>query len=195
MVCDLSGAHLRELTKLTNGEAVGINIPKNFSSTEAIATAGPRVTLQNMDGMNLQFPDNSFDLVVSSNVLEHVPDPCRFIIESARVLKPSGLCSMETAPAWSIAREHYIIHFMIKENLPHQMTFRECGSITPFVGPALDRHQMTNAIRDKVLPNTLEYILWHLYDSGDLNRTQWRDIQSAFRSTIPHVKLSGYPLK
>lgn len=196
MGCDPSGVQLRELTKLTNGEVVGINIPKNFPSTEAIATAGPRVTLQNMDGMNLQFPDNSFDLVVSSNVLEHVPDPRRFISEAARVLKPNGLCYMETAPVWSSARGHHIMQFMIEENLPHETNFREDGSIVPDWGHlTLDRHQMANAIRDKVLPDTLEYILWYLYDSGDLNRTPWRDIQSAFRSAFPHVKLYGYPLK
>lgn len=37
------------------------------------------------------FPDESFDLVTSYMVMEHVPEPARFFAEIARVLKPGGL--------------------------------------------------------------------------------------------------------
>jgi len=39
---------------------------------------------------DLPFPDNSFDLVVSSGVLHHTVDPSRCAAELARVLKPGG---------------------------------------------------------------------------------------------------------
>ena len=38
----------------------------------------------------LSFPDNAFDLVISSDVLEHVPDPYRAHGEILRVLAPGG---------------------------------------------------------------------------------------------------------
>lgn len=41
-------------------------------------------------GEDLPFPDASFDLVISSNVLEHVDNPQKVIDESVRVLKPGG---------------------------------------------------------------------------------------------------------
>ena len=66
--------------------------------------AGPQVTLINMDGMQLRFPDQSFDLVVSSNVLEHVPDDAAVVRGFHRLLKPGGI-AVVTVPAHEPARE------------------------------------------------------------------------------------------
>lgn len=42
------------------------------------------------DLQNLSFPDASFDLVITQDVLEHVRRPARALREIARVLKPGG---------------------------------------------------------------------------------------------------------
>ncbi len=39
------------------------------------------------DGENLPFEDKSFDYVICNQVLEHVPDPARFLREQFRVAK------------------------------------------------------------------------------------------------------------
>jgi ubiquinone/menaquinone biosynthesis C-methylase UbiE len=46
------------------------------------------------DGHRLPFPDDSFDLVVSSFSLHHWDDPLRILNEIARVLKPGGCYSI-----------------------------------------------------------------------------------------------------
>ena len=43
-----------------------------------------------MDVTDIQYPDDSFDVVLCSHVLEHVPDDRRAMRELRRVLKPSG---------------------------------------------------------------------------------------------------------
>jgi len=48
--------------------------------------------VQPYDGLNIPFPDASFDIVFSSNVLEHVLDLSYLQAEIKRVLKPGGHC-------------------------------------------------------------------------------------------------------
>lgn len=44
------------------------------------------------DGASIDFPDGSFDIIFSSNVLEHIPHVRQFQHEIKRVLKPNGVC-------------------------------------------------------------------------------------------------------
>ena len=50
------------------------------------------------DGTRLPFPDGTFDLVLSHAVIEHVADAPAYLREARRVLKPGGVCYLETAP-------------------------------------------------------------------------------------------------
>jgi len=46
--------------------------------------------IRNEDAMNLSFDDNSFDVIVSNDLYEHVPDINKSLKEAYRVLKNSG---------------------------------------------------------------------------------------------------------
>lgn len=43
----------------------------------------------------IPFPDDSFDLVVASHIIEHLPNPIEFARELVRVTKPGGLIYVE----------------------------------------------------------------------------------------------------
>jgi ubiquinone/menaquinone biosynthesis C-methylase UbiE len=58
------------------------------------------------DGTALPFPDESFDLVLSHAVIEHVADARRYLSECARVLKRGGWMYLSTAPYLSFAGAH-----------------------------------------------------------------------------------------
>jgi ubiquinone/menaquinone biosynthesis C-methylase UbiE len=195
MGCDTSGAQLRLLSELTAGEVVGINIPATFPNDQAQALAGPNVTLLRMDGMELLFPDESFDLVISANVMEHVPDPRRFISEAARVIRPDGVVYMETAPLWSSARGHHIHEEMIGRYSPEERNYRNDGSVIPdWSHLVLTRQAMHEVLKTKLLPATCDYILHYLYDLHDLNETPWSVIRSAFTSAFRSAKISTWHL-
>jgi SAM-dependent methyltransferase len=65
------------------------------------------------DGVHMPFCDDSFDLVIAAEVLEHVLDDQRVMRELSRVLRPGGLAAI-TVPAflpericWALSREYH----------------------------------------------------------------------------------------
>jgi SAM-dependent methyltransferase len=58
------------------------------------------------DGMALPFGAAAFDLVLSHAVIEHVPDPLRYLQECRRVMAKDGRLYLSTAPYLSFAGAH-----------------------------------------------------------------------------------------
>ena len=57
-----------------------------------------------IDGKSLPFEDDSLDLVVIVDFLEHIPDDAGFVFELARVLRPGGalVINVPHIPRWSL---------------------------------------------------------------------------------------------
>jgi len=51
------------------------------------------------DATNMPFPDDSFDKVIASEILEHVPNDRLAMAEISRILRPGGVAAI-TVPAW-----------------------------------------------------------------------------------------------
>lgn len=66
---------------------VGVDIE---ASPEVAARQRADEEFHTYDGMNLPFDDNSFDLIYSNQVLEHVRYPDKVLAEVSRVLSPTG---------------------------------------------------------------------------------------------------------
>ena len=71
------------------------------AAVEAARTrpGGEAVDFRTIDGLGLPFPDNSFDLVTSFQVVEHVTDPLPYLNEIKRVLRPGGQALITTPNA------------------------------------------------------------------------------------------------
>lgn len=54
------------------------------------------VSWMQQDACALSIPDSSFDVVISSECIEHVPDPEKALREMVRVLKPGGVIVVTT---------------------------------------------------------------------------------------------------
>jgi 2-polyprenyl-3-methyl-5-hydroxy-6-metoxy-1,4-benzoquinol methylase len=80
--------------------------------SEAIAFANrrfasERLHFQTGDGLRMDFPDSSFDLIVCSQVYEHVPD-CRLLMaEIHRLLRIGGVCYFSAGNRLRLIEPHY----------------------------------------------------------------------------------------
>lgn len=52
--------------------------------------------VQKVDMLEMEFPAESFDVVIANHVLEHVADDARALSEIRRVLRPGGLAILQT---------------------------------------------------------------------------------------------------
>jgi ubiquinone/menaquinone biosynthesis C-methylase UbiE len=99
-VLDIGCGLATDLSRFAKGEAstTGIDI-----SSEAITLAkknfkqrGLSGSFKQMNGEQLNFPDNSFDFVYCHTVLHFTPNPKKMVSEINRVLKPNGTALLMT---------------------------------------------------------------------------------------------------
>jgi len=89
--------------RLKSGKATGVDIwdskdlsgnsPDAAKQNAKIEGVADRVRIENCDARKLHYPDNSYDVVLSSTVIHNIPDPderSTAVHEMWRVLKPGG---------------------------------------------------------------------------------------------------------
>jgi SAM-dependent methyltransferase len=88
VACDMSTPELHEVLTLFRAMALEGEAPPN--SMAGCVTG---------DATRLPYPDNTFDHIIASEVMEHIPDDIGAMNELYRVLKPGGKLAI-TIPAW-----------------------------------------------------------------------------------------------
>lgn len=83
--------------------AVGVDVSRAALAAARRVLPGARVALiERAD--QLPFPAGSFDLVVLSEIVEHVPSNLPFLRECRRVLRPGGVATLTTPNLWDVRR-------------------------------------------------------------------------------------------
>jgi len=68
-----------------------------------------------------EFPDNTFDRIISLETLEHTPKPLSFLKELRRILKPNGILIMSLPPkGFEIPTKIYELFFQNHGEGPHR---------------------------------------------------------------------------
>ena len=137
------GARVLEIGAGTGKQA--LELKNRGFDVEAIEIASSHYSddrifpIVDFDGRHIPFPDASFDVAFSSNVLEHIPDLTQTHAEIARILKPTG----------------YAVHV-----LPTHVwrcltggTRSHAGGITHDLRLALDR-EFRMSIRERCFPHS-----------------------------------------
>ena len=116
------GRHVITAYTLKNVHSIGIDLKLDDLKTandrfkaefEEKHNPGKSFGLSVANGLSLPFADNSFDKIICSEVLEHVPDYKAVLTEIYRVLKPSGILAASVPRSfpewicWKLSKEYH----------------------------------------------------------------------------------------
>lgn len=91
---------------------VGVDIDEAGIEAAKSRSLGSHATFMVADAMALPFSDHAFDVVICSQVYEHVPDARAMMSEISRVLRPGGVCYFAATNKWSVIEQHYKLPFL-----------------------------------------------------------------------------------
>jgi 2-polyprenyl-3-methyl-5-hydroxy-6-metoxy-1,4-benzoquinol methylase len=98
------GAVSYELYK-RNGMAIGTDI--DWHAMQISPAYPDKAIFILSDGERLPFIDASFDVIVCSQVYEHVPNLTLLVNEIKRLMKPTGVCFFSGPNKWAVFEDHY----------------------------------------------------------------------------------------
>ena len=94
------------------GSVIGVDIDEPAIKLANSRRSVPNVEFRIDDAMKLSLADASFDIVICSQVYEHVPDPHRMMDEIHRVLRPGGVCYFAATNRWAVVEKHHRLPFL-----------------------------------------------------------------------------------
>jgi SAM-dependent methyltransferase len=148
-------------TRFPDADVVGFDLPDTDLADDWNGIDAPMFF---GDATRMPFVDRSIDLVVGLEVLEHVPQPERALVDIARVCRGAAILSVPREPIWRIgnlARARYVTAF---GNTPGHVNHWSAPGFERFVGThlAVDRSAkplpwtMVRAVPRRTLPHSLQ---------------------------------------
>lgn len=96
----------------SNAIALDIGDLEVKATKELLKILGLSRSVKKYDGKKIPFPSNTFDIVTSIEVIEHVNNPERMLKEIRRVLKKDGILHITTANKWWPIEPHFKLPFL-----------------------------------------------------------------------------------
>ncbi len=125
-VLDIGCGNARDIARIAErgGEIVGVDISAGMvaAAKEELERMGmSSIRLQVGDATCLDFPDASFDKVLCSEVIEHIPDAPQALQEIRRVLRPGGSLVLSTPNkgSWYGFERYWIWERLLRRKWPH----------------------------------------------------------------------------
>ena len=134
--------------------------------------SGDNWKVKSGDAEQLDFPDNSFDAVISISTFEHIGNIEKALSEIKRVLKPYGRCYSSFMPIWtSVIGHHFVASKAEAWKEEHLALIPPWGHLY-MTENELRTHLDLIGAGEKLK----EKILYHIYHSDIINRIPKREI-------------------
>jgi len=142
-------------------------------------------------GEYLPFPNNTFDVILSHQVLEHVENPAAVICEAHRVLKPGGYIFLAYENYLSFWEPHYRVRWLPLLPKPiGTLYLKALGRNPKFLQESIT-YTTFPAVRRAFLVTGFRCMRMKMYDnalhSSEKNGVKWRLLKSLaiFGETVP----------
>jgi ubiquinone/menaquinone biosynthesis C-methylase UbiE len=174
------GCGSKDDMSIINDKCKGVGIDISAEAIKKSKKKYPRFKYFVADATNLPFPTSSFDCVVCSEVIEHVPEEEKVLLEAKRVLKNGGVFII-TTPNW-------LSWYGLARKIAEKLLKR------PFTAAdqPIDNWSTPFSLRNKLLMYGYQIILfsghWYYPPTGKGNK------QISSQIVFPMVKLL-YPLE
>jgi 2-polyprenyl-3-methyl-5-hydroxy-6-metoxy-1,4-benzoquinol methylase len=94
------------------GSVVGIDIDEAAIDFARQTHSRENLSFELGDAMDLRFSADTFDVVVCSQVYEHVPDAEKMMASIYQVLRPGGVCYFAATSRFCVMEQHYFLPFL-----------------------------------------------------------------------------------
>jgi SAM-dependent methyltransferase len=164
--------------------------------TEEKTSTDHKIKIARADGLELTkyFEPNSFDVVFGLSIIEHIPNPKRFIEQVHYVLKPGGFAYFEGYPLWSSPKGHHLWvaswggNYMNKTSANY-LFCDFAGAVSSNPVPdwghlLLSEEELRNHLRDQSIPESdIKCIAHWICASDEVNRLSLREISDAYTNS------------
>ena len=154
------------------------------SSCNAIHYAQQQYVRENLrflvaDALDIPFPACAFDVVVCSQIYEHVPDQPKLFEEIRRVLRPGGVCYFAATNRLVLVEPHYRLWFLswLPRNLADRyLRLRGRGKhYYERMHGLAELRRLTSAFRtvdftERMLADPVKYAIEHLVRPGTMKQ-------------------------
>lgn len=165
--------HLTKKSKSKLSYGININIKQPYKYQ------GINVAFGNT--CDLKFMENTFNFIVSLNVLEHINNFNKAVLEWHRVLEPGGLLFAQFAPVWSSSFGH---HLCLRTN--NKLITYEDHILPPFCHLLNTENELFEIILascPNLDQNDILKIIDYIFNSKDQNRLMLSDYKRIFENS------------
>ena len=111
--CGVGGAPMLLVSELNARHVTGVGVEeKQVTTAKQLISEqrlDPRITIEQISPGALPFPDASFDIIITKDVICHISDRLACFSDMLRLLKPGGYLSWPTGYAARLPTNTYLI--------------------------------------------------------------------------------------